>query len=165
MSRKRAKPRPVLQKRRAARLAAVQALYQAENGEQPIQAVISEFNAHRLDAILATLEEPRPQSPEVDREWFAIVAAGAFERRSELDEVLSSCLNKGWTLARCGYLLRACLRAGAFELLERTDVPVKSVINEYVELAQLFLSADEAGFVNAVLDKASAQLRSSEQVL
>lgn len=165
MASKRHKPQPVLQKRRAARLAAVQALFQAENGEQSIQAVIAEFDAHRLGALLATLEEPRPASPEVDREWFRIVAAGSWENRVKLDEALTECLTSGWTLARCGFFLRACLRAGAFELFDRTDVPINAVINEYVELSRLFLSTEEAGFVNAVLDKASISLRTSKQVL
>lgn len=164
MSKKRNKPQPLLQKRRAARLAAIQALYQAENGQQSMASVIKEFDAHRLDAILATLEEPLT-SPAVDREWFKIVATGAFERRIELDETLGHCLKSGWTLARCGFFLRACMRAGAFELLDRTDVPANAIINEYVELSRLFLSRDEAGFVNAVLDKAATILRTPEQAL
>lgn len=165
MSKKRNKLQPVLQKRRAARLAAVQALYQAENGRQSMATVVAEFDAHRLHAILSTLEDPSPESPEVDREWFKIVAKGATERQAELDEVLSACLQSGWTLARCGYFLRACLRAGAFELLDRTDVPANTVINEYVELSRLFAPSSEAGFVNAVLDKAAATLRAPEQTV
>lgn len=161
MSRKRDRNRPVLPKRRAARLAAVQALFQADNGEQSMASVVAEFDAHRLDAILSTLEEPRPKSPEVDREWFKIIATGAWQRRDELDGILKGCLKPGWTLARCGYLLRAFLRGGAFELQERSDVPTATVISEYVELAKLFLGGEEPAFVHAVLDRAARAFRPS----
>ena len=102
---------------------------------------------------------PSEPSPAVDREWFELVVAGAWAARERLDAEIERCLAAGWTLARCGYLLRACLRAGAFELAERTDVPVKVVINEYVELAHLFFDDSEPGFVNAVLDRLAPRLR------
>ena len=78
---------------------------------------------------------------------------GAWAAHDRLDPEITLCLAEGWTFARLGFLLRACLRAGAFELAERTDVPVKVVINEYVELAYLFFDAGEPAFVNAVLDR------------
>jgi N utilization substance protein B len=154
----RGKPQPVLNKRRAARFAAVQALYQAEAGELAIDRVIAEFKAHRLASILEPLEVATP-SPKVDEVWFAIVAGGAWQGRERLDPAIESCLKEDWSLARCGFLLRACLRAGAYELAERTDVPVKVVINEYVELAHLFFSGDEPALVNAVLDRLAPVLR------
>jgi len=163
--RSRRKPAPLLQKRRAARFAAVQALYQAENADQPMASVVAEFDAHRLDAVLATVEEFDRPSPAVDREWFRIVANGAWERRGALDAVLAGCLHSGWTLARCGYLKRACLRAGAFELAERSDVPIATVISEYVAIADLFLGGDDPAFINAVLDRAAPILRKLERAL
>ena len=77
----------------------------------------------------------------------------------ELDPMIEPLLATGWTLDRAGYLLRALLRAGAYELAAQPDVPVKAVINEYVELAHTFLAEDEAGFVNALLDRLAGQLR------
>ena len=156
--------RPVLNKRRAARFAAVQALYQVELlGERP-EVVVREFGEHRLARLFEPFEVEEP-SPRVDREWFEIVLKGAWAARKQLDPEIEACLAEGWTLARCGFLLRACLRAGAYELAERTDVPVKVVINEYVELAHLFFDASEPAFVNAVLDRLAPRLRNTEAAL
>jgi N utilization substance protein B len=145
-------------RRRAARFGAIQALYQAELSGVPIERVIAEFQAHRLADLLEPLEGTGP-APAVDRDWFAALAKGAFQRAPELDPMIEATLAEGWTLLRAGYLLRACLRAGAFELAARPDVPVPVVINEYVELAHDFLSKDEAGFINAVLDRLATRLR------
>ena len=156
--------KPVLNRRRAARFAAVQALYQVEvMGARP-EGVIREFGEHRLAQLLEPMEFEVP-SPDVDREWFEILVKGAWGRHEILDGYIEECLAEGWTLARCGFLLRATLRAGAFELAERTDVPVKVVINEYVELAYLFFDSNEPAFVNAVLDRLSPRLRRSDAVL
>lgn len=160
----RPRERPVLNKRRAARFAAVQALYQVELLGASPEAVIREFGEHRLARLFEPFEVEQP-SPDVDREWFEIVVRGAWAARDRLDPAISSCLAEGWTLARCGFLLRATLRAGAFELAERTDVPIKVVINEYVELAHLFFDASEPAFVNAVLDRLAPQLRTGEAAL
>jgi N utilization substance protein B len=145
-------------RRRAARFGAIQALYQAELSGVDIEQVIAEFQAHRLADLLEPLEGSEPP-PAVDRAWFAALAQGAWRRTAELDPMIEATLAEGWTLLRAGYLLRACLRAGAYELAARPDVPVRVVINEYVELAHAFLSRDEAGFINAVLDRLAGQLR------
>ena len=156
-----ARAKPTLNRRRAARLAAVQALYQVEvTGERP-EKVAGEFTEHRLASLLEPVD-PETPSPEVDREWFRMVVVGAWGARERIDLEIERCLAPGWTLARCGFLLRATLRAGAYELAERTDVPVKVVINEYVELAHLFFTDTEPGFVNAVLDKLAPRLRAVE---
>jgi transcription antitermination protein NusB len=156
--------KPVLNRRRAARFAAVQALYQVDlSGERP-EAVCREFNEHRLAQLFEPFDVEEP-SPDVDREWFEILVKGAWAARMRLDPEIERCLADGWTLARCGFLLRACLRAGGFELAERTDVPVKVVINEYVELAHLFFDANEPAFVNAVLDRLAPRLRAGEAAL
>jgi N utilization substance protein B len=156
--------KPVLNKRRAARFAAVQALYQVElTGERP-ETVAREFGEHRLAQLFEPFEVEEP-SPRVDREWFEILVKGAWPARMRLDPEIEACLADGWTLARCGFLLRACLRAGAYELAERTDVPVKVVINEYVEVAHLFFDGSEPAFVNAVLDRLAPRLRSAEAAL
>ena len=147
-----------MNKRRAARFAAVQALYQAEAGDLAVDRVIAEFKAHRLAEIFEPLELETP-SPKVDEAWFSIIAGGAWQARDQLDPAIESCLREDWTLARCGYLLRATLRAGAFALASRSDGPIKVVINEYVELAYLVFDGEEPSLVNAVLDRLAPILR------
>jgi transcription antitermination protein NusB len=144
--------------RRAARFGAIQALYQMElTGVRP-QQVILEFESHRLADLLEPLDlDGRP--PRVDRDWFRRLTLRASRMTAELDPMIEPLLATGWTLDRAGYLLRALLRAGAYELAAEPDVPVKVVINEYVGLAHTFLAEDEAGFVNAVLDRLAGQLR------
>ncbi len=148
---------PAMNRRRAARFGAIQALYQAEMSGQDIELVINEFQAFRLADVLEPLELEDP-APEVDRDWFVKVSKGTYDVISDLDVRLEKKLSSGWTLPRLGYLLRAFLRAGAFELIHAPDVPTKVVINEYIELAHAFLSKEDAGFLNAVLDRlANAQ--------
>lgn len=149
-----------MSRRRRARLAAIQALYQLELTGAPLEQVVSEFQLHRLADLLEPLEEEGAPPGDVDREWFQVVTRGAWRRAAELDPLLEEMLATGWSLDRLGYLLRACLRAGAFELADRPDVPAQVVTNEYVALAHAFLPADEAGFVNAVLDRLAERLRS-----
>ncbi len=141
-----------MNKRRAARFGAIQALYQAELSSQDIDLVIVEFEAFRLADLLEPLELEGP-APKVDRDWFVKVAKGTFDIIPDLDQRIEEKLSSGWTLPRLGYLLRAFLRAGAFELMHPEDVPVKVVINEYVELAHAFLNKEDAGFINAVFDR------------
>ena len=150
--------RPILNKRRAARFAAVQALYQVELMGEPSELVCREFAEHRLRHLFEPFETDQP-SPEVDEEWFRILVTGAWAARDRLDPEIALCLAEGWTFARLGFLMRACLRAGAFELADRRDVPIKVAINEYVELAHLFFDAGEPAFVNAVLDRLASILR------
>lgn len=149
---------PAMNRRRAARFGVVQALYQAELSGQDIELVVAEFQAFRLADLLEPLELEDP-AVEVDQDWFARVASGAYEAIGDLDPGIERTLSSGWTLARLGYLLRAFLRAGAFELTHCRDVPIKVVINEYVELAHAFLSKDDTGFLNAVLDRLAAETR------
>jgi N utilization substance protein B len=153
-----AKPRQhrPLQRRAAARLAAVQALYQIELGGGAPAQVAREFADHRLATLLEPLDIP---SPDVDREHFARVVLGTSAERARLDDAIAGALAAGWTLDRLGSLPRACLRAGAYELAACPDVPHKVVINEYVEVAKLFLEGEEPGFVNAVLDRIAPTLR------
>ncbi|MEZ5835572.1 MAG: transcription antitermination factor NusB [Geminicoccaceae bacterium] len=157
MARK-SKPRPVLKKRRAARMAAVQALYQIEQSNQLAGHVVTEFKQHRLQSLLQPF---MPEAPaiDVDIPWFELLVPGAWSQRAVLDEKIGRCLQPGWTLERCGYLLRACLRAGAFELASRNDVPTEVIIAEYVEVAKLFLGGDEPRFIHAVLDRLVSVLR------
>ncbi len=141
-----------------ARFAAIQALYQIELSQGDPADVIAEFKAHRLSDLLEPLEEDLPKL-RVDHGWFAVVTRGAAEQRDKLDGQIAACLAEGWTLERIGFVSRALLRAGAFELAERLDVPSSVVVNEYVEVAHAFFEGNEPAFINAVLDRLSKRLR------
>ena len=144
-------------KRSLARLAAVQALYQIELGGGTPETVVAEFAAHRLGR-----EIDGDRYAEADRAFFADLVRGCSERREEVDGMLSPALPTDWPLARLESVLRAILRAGAFELLARGDVPARVVINEYVEIAHAFFSGKEPGMVNGVLDRLARSLRAEE---
>ena len=139
----------------AARLAAVQALYQIELG-----AGASEDALAMVLASGATLDESGLFA-EADPEIASIIVRGVSqpEMIGRLDTMIDGALVTGWTVARLEILMRAILRAGVFELLERPEVPLKVVINEYVEVAHAFYDRGEPGMVNAVLDKLGRILR------
>lgn len=141
--------------RSAARLAAVQALYQQEMERTPLPRLLHEFHEHRLGA---TIEDA--QYHEAEREFFDDIVTGAGARQSEIDALIGSRLAEGWTLERLDRPMRAILRAGAYELIARPDVPVGSVISEYVDVAHAFYDKRESGFVNGLLDAISKETRS-----
>ncbi|HWD49276.1 MAG TPA: transcription antitermination factor NusB, partial [Rhizomicrobium sp.] len=80
----------------------------------------------------------------------------------EIDRSIAKCLSANWKLERIDSILRAILRASAFELIERRDVPAKVVIDEYVDVAHAFFQGDEPSFVNAALDKLARRKRAVE---
>jgi len=133
--------------RSAARLAAVQALYQQEMEGTPIPRLLHEFHQHRLGAIIED-----HQYAEAEVSFFDDVVSGADARKAEIDVLISERLAAGWSLERLDRPMRAILRAGAYELVARPDVPVASVINEYVDVAHAFYDKRESGFVNGLLD-------------
>ena len=140
--------------RSAARLAAVQALYQQEMEGTPTRRLLKEFHDHRLGA---TIEDE--QYLDAERAFFDDVVTGVDARRSDIDEAIAARLASGWTLERLDRPMRAILRAGAYELLARADVPVGSVISEYVDVAHAFYDKREAGFVNGLLDAIAREAR------
>jgi transcription antitermination protein NusB len=144
-------------RRGLARLAAVQALYQIELTSADPGAVVGEFLSHRLGR-----EIDGDQYAEADRGFFADLVNGCSERRTDVDGIVASALPPDWPLPRLESVLRAILRAGCFELLARTDVPARVVINEYVEIAHAFFSGKEPGMVNGVLDRVARTLREAE---
>jgi len=144
-------------KRGLARLAAVQALYQIELTATEPGAVVSEFLAHRLGR-----EIDGDQYAEADRGYFADLVKGCSERREDVDGIVVAALPPDWPLPRLESVLRAILRAGAYELLARSDVPARVAINEYVEIAHAFFSGKEPGMVNGVLDRIARTLREAE---
>ena len=140
--------------RSAARLAAVQALYQHEMEETPIARLLHEFHQHRLGA---TIEGVEYADAEVD--FFDDLVKGVDARSAELDALIASKLAKGWSLERLDKPMRQILRAGAYELIARIDVPTGSVISEYVDVAHAFYDKREAAFVNGLLDAIAKEVR------
>ena len=142
--------------RSAARLAAVQALYQHDMEGTPIPRLLHEFHEHRLGA---TIEDE--QYHDAERDFFDDIVTGADARRSEIDGLIGGRLAEGWTLERLDRPMRAILRAGAYELIARPDVPVASVISEYIDVAHAFYDKRESGFVNGLLDAIAKEARRS----
>jgi N utilization substance protein B len=140
--------------RSAARLAAVQALYQQDMEQTPIPTLLHEFHHHRLGA---TIEEVEYEDAEVD--FFDDVVSGVHARSGEIDALIARKLAKDWSLDRLDKPMRQILRAGAYELLARIDVPTASVISEYVDVAKAFYDKREASFVNGLLDAVAREVR------
>jgi N utilization substance protein B len=140
--------------RSAARLAAVQALYQLEMEETPLAKLLHEFHEHRLGA---TIEDETYAEAEVT--FFDDIVSGADARRAEIDALIAGRLAEGWSLERLDRPMRAILRAGAYELIARPDVPAATVINEYLDVAHAFYDKREAGFVNGLLDAIAKGVR------
>jgi N utilization substance protein B len=136
--------------RHAARLAAVQALYQMELTGAGAEEVAEEFILHRFG------EAP------ADIEFFKAVVTGVPAHQAEIDQAIAKCLSESWTLARVDSILRAILRAAGLELVARREVPAKVVIDEYVGIAHDFFGGDEPGFVNAALDRMAHVKRAAE---
>jgi N utilization substance protein B len=140
--------------RSAARLAAVQALYQREMEKVPLPRLLHEFHHHRLGA---TIEGVEYQEADVD--FFDDLVSGVDARDAELDGMIARRLPPDWPLHRLDRPMRQILRAGAYELAARIDVPTGSVISEYVDVAKAFYGKKETGFVNAILDAVAKDVR------
>ena len=141
--------------RAAARLAATQALYQHEMKAVAVAPLLHEFHQHRLGA---TIEDA--EYAEADVAFFDDIVTGATARGAEIDSAIRQKLASGWTLERLDRPMRAILRAGAYELIARPDVPVGTVISEYVDVAHAFYDKRESGFVNGLLDAIAKAARS-----
>jgi N utilization substance protein B len=133
--------------RSVARLAAVQALYQMEVSGAGVEAVVREFSDHRFG-----VDMEGSRLAEADEAFFGEIVRGVVSDQMAIDQAIAHHLAKGWRLERIDATLRAILRAGAYELLQRPDVPREVAIDEYVELAKSFFEGPEPGFVNAALD-------------
>jgi N utilization substance protein B len=140
--------------RSAARLAAVQALYQQEMEGTPLVLLLTEFHQHRLGA---TIDDVEYADAEVS--FFDDVVKGVDARRDELDALIAARLAAGWTMDRLDKPMRQILRAGAYELLARADVSVATAISEYVDVAAAFYDKREKGFVNGLLDAIAKNVR------
>jgi N utilization substance protein B len=140
--------------RAAARLAAVQALYQHDMEGTPQAQLLDEFHRHRLGA-----EIEGDQYAEAEVAFFDAVVQGVIARRDEIDNALALRLAEGWRLERLDKTMLQILRAGAWELMARVDVPTGTAISEYVDVAHAFFEPREAKFVNGVLDAVAKAVR------
>jgi N utilization substance protein B len=146
-----------MQARSAARLAAVQGLYQMDMAGTDLNVVIDQLLAHPI-------REPdgEGERTEVDATFLAELLRGVVRRQRDIDPAVDQQLAAGWRLARVDSILRAILRSAVFELMERPDVPARVIINEYIELAHAFFTGDEPRVVNGVLDKLARRYRPQE---
>lgn len=133
--------------RGAARLAAVQALYQMDVGRQTLEDTLAQFGAFHLGR-----EIEGEQYLPADADFFRQIVRGVAKHQLEIDPAVDQALADGWPMERVDATLRAILRAAAFELLRRKDIPAKVVITEYVDVARAFYEDDASGLVNAALD-------------
>lgn len=140
--------------RGAARLAAVQALYQMDIGGTGVLEVVAEYEAFRLGQ-----EVDGETYLKADAAWFRSIVAGVVRDQTKIDPLIKSALQDDWALSRLDSTVRAILRAGTFEILERKDVPIPVIVTEYVEIARAFFEEDEPKLVNAVLDRIAKQMR------
>ena len=135
------------QARSAARLAAVQALYQRHMEKTPLPRLLDEFHQHRLGR-----EIEGDEYADAEVAFFDDIVGGVDARRDEIDDKLTARLAQGWTLARLDKTMLQILRAGTYELIARPDISKATAISEYVDVAKAFFDDREAKFVNGVLD-------------
>jgi N utilization substance protein B len=143
--------------RSAARLAAVQALYQMDIVATPLPNILAEFENHWIGQ-----QVEGDQYRKAEAAFFRDIVTGVVREQRAIDPLVDEVLSENWPLKRVEAILRAVLRAGAYELSHRADVPARVVINEYVDVAAAFLDQEETGMVNAVLDKLARRTRAAE---
>jgi transcription antitermination protein NusB len=144
-------------KRGAARLAAVQALYQMDLASTPLHEILAEFERHWIGR-----EVEGEQYLPAEAAFFREVVGGVVSEQRKLDPMINEALAQGWPLKRIETVLRAILRAGAYELDKRGDIPARVIVSEYVDVANAFVEKSETGMVNAVLDQIARRLRADE---
>jgi N utilization substance protein B len=144
-------------RRGAARLAAVQALYQMDLAGTGIEEILAQFESHWIGR-----EVEGAQYLPAEAAFFRDIVGGVVREQRKLDPLIDNALAKSWPLKRIETILRAVMRAGAYELDGRSDVPARVIVSEYVDVAGAFVDRDETGMVNAVLDDLARQLRPDE---
>ena len=137
-----------LDARAAARLLAVQALYQMDIAKTPLENIIREFVAHRMDNPMDGME-----MPEGDAAYFEKILRGVVDHQTAIDRQIDKYLNDNWHLARLDSTLRAILRCGVFELVFGNDAPAGVLISQYSDIAHSFFDGPEGGMANALLDR------------
>ena len=144
------------ERRSAARLAAVQALYQMDLTQKDLNEIFAEFESHWMGR---EIEGDTYNPAEVG--LFHEIVQGVLDHQRQIDPLVDDALSKGWPLARIETVMRAIMRAGSFELLHAPETPVKVVVSEYVNMASAFYDRAEVNMVNAVLDKIAKDVRLS----
>jgi N utilization substance protein B len=144
-------------KRAAARLAAVQALYQMDIAGAGIADVLAEFESHWIGQEVEGVEYKPAEAA-----FFRDIVGGVVREQRGIDPKVDQALAEGWPLKRVDAILRAILRAGTYELQSRHDIPPRVTITEYVDIAHAFLDREEAGMVNAVLDRLARKERAED---
>ncbi len=144
-------------RRSAARLAVVQALYQMDIAGTGLAEILAEFEKHWLGR-----EVEGEQYLPAEAAFFRDLVGGVLTEQRSLDPVIDEALAAGWPLKRVEAILRAVLRAGVYELSHRRDVPARVIVSEYVDVAHAFFDRDETGMVNAVLDQLARVIRDGE---
>jgi transcription antitermination protein NusB len=144
-------------RRGAARLAAVQALYQMDMTGAGLNEILAQFESHWLGR-----EVEGEQYLPAEAAFFRDIVSGVIDVQRELDPRIDAALEATWPLKRIEAILRSVLRAGAYELQKRTDVPARVVVSEYVDVAHAFVDKTETGMVNAVLDRLARNIRAEE---
>jgi N utilization substance protein B len=144
-------------KRGAARLAAVQALYQMDLAGTGVNEIMTQFEKHWLGGEIEGVQYRAAEPGE-----FSDIVVGVVGEQKPNDTPIDAALARGWPLKRIETVLRAVLRAGAYELACRADVPARVVTAEYVDVAGAFVDKEETGMVNAVLDQLAHELRAAE---
>jgi len=144
-------------RRGAARLAAVQALYQMDIAGAGLNEILAQFESHWLGR-----EVEGEQYLPAEAAFFRDVVSGFVDAQRRLDPIIDHALAAGWPLKRVEAIVRAVLRAGAYELEKRTDIPARVVVSEYVGVANAFVEREETGMVNAVLDALARRFRGGE---
>ena len=134
--------------RAAARLLAVQALYQMDIAKTPLENIIHEFVAHRLNVSMDGVD-----MPEGDAVYFEKILRGVVENQTPIDRKIEDCLSENWHLARLDSTLRAILRCGVFELAYGGDAPMGVLVSQYTDIAHAFFDGPEGGMANALLDR------------
>jgi N utilization substance protein B len=145
------------ERRRASRLAAVQALYEMDVAGKGVVEAMAEFETFWIGK-----EVDGVQLPKAEPEFFRDILSGVVREQRVVDQTVDSVLAEGWPLKRIELVLRAALRAGTYELAFRKDVPARAVISEYVAVMRSFYEGDEPGLVNAVLDRIARETRAEE---
>lgn len=143
-------------RRRNARMAAVQALYQMDVSGEPTKVVIRQFIEHRFGL------EGEDGFVVADEPFFEALVLGVVEKQAAVDQRIADHLSEKWSLKRLDKTLRALMRAASFEIMFRPDVPALVIIDEYVAIAGEFFADNEAGFVNGALDKIAKTVRAAE---
>ncbi|MEA2975750.1 MAG: transcription antitermination protein NusB [Alphaproteobacteria bacterium] len=144
-------------RRGAARLAAVPALYQMDLAGTGLNEILAQFESHWIGR-----EVEGAQYLPAEAAFFRDIVGGVLREQLRLDPLIDDALSKGWPLKRIETVLRAVMRAGAYELDHRRDVPARVIVSEYVDVAHAFVEGDETGMINAVLDQLARQMRATE---